>query len=55
MATSHTRQDPPKKNLPVSPLTEAQREELERRWRGFEQDPDGGEPWQEVKKELLDE
>lgn len=36
-------------------LTEAQRVELERRWRAFEQDPDEGEPWDDVKRSLLSE
>lgn len=37
------------------PLTSAQRNELERRWRAFEQNPDEGEPWEDVKRSLLDE
>jgi putative addiction module component (TIGR02574 family) len=37
------------------PLTEAQKEELERRWRAFQQNPDEGEPWEDVKKSLLNE
>jgi putative addiction module component (TIGR02574 family) len=37
------------------PLTEGQREELERRWRAFEQNPQEGEPWEDVKRLLLDE
>ena len=37
------------------PLTPAQRDELERRWLAFEQRPDEGEPWEDVKKSLLDE
>lgn len=36
-------------------LTEAQRVELERRWRAFEQNPDEGEPWEDVKRSLLSE
>ena len=36
-------------------ITAAQREELERRWRAFEQNPDEGEAWEDVKKSLLDE
>ena len=36
-------------------ITPAQRDELERRWRAFEQHPDEGEPWEDVKKSLLDE
>jgi putative addiction module component (TIGR02574 family) len=37
------------------PLTNAQRDELERRWRAFEQHPDEGEPWEDVKQALLAE
>ena len=37
------------------PLTKAQKDELERRWRAFEQNPDEGEPWDEVKRSLLSE
>jgi len=37
------------------PLTKAQKQELERRWRAFEQTPDEGEPWEDVKKSLLSE
>jgi putative addiction module component (TIGR02574 family) len=37
------------------PLTSAQKEELERRWKAFEQNPDEGEPWDDVKKSLLGE
>jgi putative addiction module component (TIGR02574 family) len=37
------------------PLTNAQREELERRWLDFEQRPDEGESWDEVKKSLRSE
>ena len=36
-------------------LTEGQKEELERRWRAFEQNPDEGEPWEDVKRSLLSE
>jgi len=36
-------------------LTTPQREELERRWIAFEQSPDQGEPWEDVKRSLLDE
>jgi putative addiction module component (TIGR02574 family) len=36
-------------------LTKVQREELERRWRAFEQNPDEGEPWEDVKRSLLSE
>lgn len=34
-------------------LTRAQKEELERRWRDFEQNPDEGEPWEDVQQSLL--
>jgi len=37
------------------PLTATQRDELERRWRAFEADPDEGESWEDVKKQLLRE
>lgn len=37
------------------PLTAAQKEELERRWTAFQQNPDEGEAWDDVKKMLLDE
>ena len=37
------------------PVTKAQKDELERRWRAFQSDPDAGEPWEDVKKSLLDE
>ncbi|HEX7152969.1 MAG TPA: addiction module protein [Thermoanaerobaculia bacterium] len=37
------------------PLTAAQKAELERRWRAFEQNPEEGESWDEVKKSLLAE
>lgn len=36
-------------------LTTAQRDELERRWIAFEKNPDEGEPWEDVKRSLLDE
>jgi len=36
-------------------LTHAQKDELERRWRAFEQNPDEGEPWDDVKRSLLSE
>jgi putative addiction module component (TIGR02574 family) len=36
-------------------LTNAQREELERRWRAFEQNSEEGEPWEDVKRSLLSE
>ena len=35
--------------------TSAQKEELERRWRAFEENPDEGEPWEDVKQSLLSE
>lgn len=37
------------------PLTAAQREELERRWLAFENDPDDGERWETVRDSLLRE
>lgn len=37
------------------PLTQAQKNELERRWRAFEQNPDEGESWDDVKRSLLSE
>lgn len=37
------------------PLTDAQREELDRRWHAFQANPDEGEPWEALKKSLLDE
>ena len=37
------------------PLTQTQKDELERRWRAFEQNPDEGEPWDDVKRSLLSE
>jgi putative addiction module component (TIGR02574 family) len=37
------------------PLTAAQREELERRWQAFQDRPDEGEPWEDVRKSLLSE
>ncbi|HEY0370901.1 MAG TPA: addiction module protein [Thermoanaerobaculia bacterium] len=37
------------------PVTPAQQAELERRWRSFEQHPDEGESWDDVKRSLLDE
>ena len=36
-------------------LTHGQKDELERRWRAFEQNPDEGEPWEDVKRSLLSE
>lgn len=36
-------------------LTSAQRHELERRWQAFELRPDEGEPWDAVKRSLLEE
>lgn len=35
------------------PLTTAQREELERRWEAFQQNPEEGEPWEDVRKSLF--
>ena len=37
------------------PITAAQRDELERRWQAFQENPDEGEPWEDVKRALLDE
>jgi putative addiction module component (TIGR02574 family) len=37
------------------PLTQAQKDELERRWQAFQQNPDEGEPWDDVKRSLLSE
>lgn len=37
------------------PLTQAQKDELDRRWRAFEQNPNEGESWDEVKQSLLSE
>jgi putative addiction module component (TIGR02574 family) len=37
------------------PLTASQREELERRWFDLQQNPDDGEPWDEVKASLRSE
>jgi putative addiction module component (TIGR02574 family) len=37
------------------PVTAAQREELERRWKDLQDNPDDGEPWDDVKKSLLNE
>ena len=42
-------------NPEALPITPAQCDELERRWRAFEQNPDEGEPWEDVKRSLLDE
>jgi putative addiction module component (TIGR02574 family) len=36
-------------------LTNAQKEELERRWSAFQQNPDEGEPWEDVKRSMLSE
>lgn len=37
------------------PLTAAQREDLERRWQAYEEDPDAGVLWEDFEKSLLDE
>lgn len=37
------------------PLTRLQKDELERRWRAFEQNPDEGEPWEDVKSSLAND
>jgi putative addiction module component (TIGR02574 family) len=43
-------------DLPAAQGVEiAQKIELERRWKAFEQSPDEGEPWDEVKRSLLSE
>jgi putative addiction module component (TIGR02574 family) len=36
-------------------LTPAQKKELERRWLAFQERPDEGESWEDVKASLLDE
>ena len=36
-------------------LTDAQKAELELRWRAFQASPDEGEPWDDVKRSLLSE
>jgi putative addiction module component (TIGR02574 family) len=36
-------------------LTQTQRDELERRWRAFERNPDEGESWEDVERSLLSE
>jgi putative addiction module component (TIGR02574 family) len=35
------------------PLTQAQRDELDRRLEDYHQNPDEGSPWEEVKKRIL--
>jgi len=37
------------------PVTEAQRAELERRWRALQESPDAGESWEDVEKSLHSE
>ena len=37
------------------PITPAQRDELERRWHAFEQHPDDGESWEDVRQSLLED
>jgi hypothetical protein len=39
---------------PDDDITPAQREELERRWIDFHQNPDDGESWSDVLKSLRD-
>ncbi len=34
-------------------LTDAEREELDRRWSAFERDPSAGSPWNEVRARIL--
>jgi putative addiction module component (TIGR02574 family) len=36
-------------------LTAAQKEELERRWLAFQESPDEGESWEDVRQSLLSE
>lgn len=36
-------------------ITAAQREELDRRWLDLQQNPDDGEPWEDVKKSFQNE
>jgi putative addiction module component (TIGR02574 family) len=36
-------------------ITQSQHEELERRWKDLQQNPDEGESWEDVKKELQSE
>jgi putative addiction module component (TIGR02574 family) len=45
--------DPAAKDMPR--LTDAQRLELRRRAAEADADPDGGEPWEQVKAEILKE
>ena len=40
-------------NPETLPLTDAQKDELERRWRALEANPDEGESWETLKKTLL--
>jgi broad specificity phosphatase PhoE len=37
------------------PLTPEQLEELDRRWRAFEERPDEGESWEDFRSSLLNE
>jgi len=37
------------------PLTQAQKDELDHRWRAFEAHPDAGQSWEALKKSLLNE
>ena len=34
-------------------LSDAEREELDRRWEAFERDPSAGSPWSEVRARIL--
>ena len=34
-------------------LSEAEREELDRRWEAFERDPSAGSPWSDVRARIL--
>jgi putative addiction module component (TIGR02574 family) len=40
---------------PIADLADAERKELERRWTAFQQDPEEGESWEDVKAELIRE
>jgi len=42
-------------NPEALPLTDAHRDEIERRWRAFDANPDEGESWEALKKSLLGE
>lgn len=40
-------------NPEALPLTDSHKDELDRRWRAFEANPDEGESWETLKKSLL--